>query len=108
MGLLPRSSSQPQLHQSMKIRRSSSVNLRRPGSYSAYGAPSSSPSYARIKIISFYLIVFASGCCMTAWLLSLSPQSQLERSTGSRLTVLVKPGHSVSRRSLYTAGSGGE
>uniref|UniRef100_A0A383W2H7 O-fucosyltransferase family protein n=1 Tax=Tetradesmus obliquus TaxID=3088 RepID=A0A383W2H7_TETOB len=44
---------------------------------------------------------------MTAWLLSLSPQSQLERSTGSRLTVLVKPGDSVSRRSLYTAGSGG-
>ena len=80
------------------------LNRRHP---SSYGQSGSGQSSSRIRVISFYLIVFASGCCMTAWLLSLSPQSQLERSTGSRLTVLVKPGDSVSRRSLYTAGSGG-
>eukprot|EP00879_Flechtneria_rotunda_P013450 GHRR01014043.1.p1 GENE.GHRR01014043.1~~GHRR01014043.1.p1 ORF type:complete len:592 (+),score=161.63 GHRR01014043.1:229-2004(+) len=106
--IISRSASQPALlnGSSMKIRRNSSVNLRRP--YSAYGQPLPSPQWSRFRVILFYLVVFASGCCMTAWLLSLSPQSQLETSAAAtRLSVLVKPGDSVSRRGLYTAGTAG-
>lgn len=102
---------------SMKTRRTSSVNSKRGSHAGAWdrgggGLPSSASLLAgssRISLAAFYLVVFASGCAMTAWLLSLSPQGALERGpAGARLAVLVKPGgESVSRRSLYTAGSGG-
>ncbi len=102
---------------SMKIRRSSSVNIKRGSHAGAWerggGLPGAGASAlagsSRLSLAAFYLVVFASGCFMTAWLLSLSPQGALERGpAGARLAVLVKPGgESVSRRSLYTAGSGG-
>lgn len=80
-----------------------------------YYVPQSSLGYwYRLRVLSFYFVVFTSGCAMTAYLLSLSPQPQLERSVAaSRLSMLVpKPDINtasvVSRRGLYTSDTGGK
>jgi hypothetical protein len=61
---------------------------------------------SRLRVASFYLTVFISGCLLTGFLLSMSPQQSLERSS-SRL-MLQHPAGSVHRRGLYTAGTGGK
>lgn len=111
-GVIGRSSSTPQLH-GMKIRRTNSKSYsgRNLASYVAH------PSYdrtfrdgvslsSRLRVLSFYLTVFISGCLLTGFLLSMSPQQTLERSS-SRL-MLQHPAGTVHRRGLYTAGTGGE
>jgi hypothetical protein len=58
----------------------------------------------RLRLLSFYLTVFISGCLLTGFLLSLSPQQQLER-TSAR--VMLQHTGAGGRRGLY-AGTGGE
>jgi hypothetical protein len=86
---------------SMKIRRTNSVK-----SYSkSYGSYSGQPQpncRGKLRAVSFYLLVFASGCLMTTVLLNLAPQHTLD----TRLKI--QPEHGAgTRRALYTAGTGG-
>lgn len=114
-----KSVSSPNLNGSMKIRRTNSKSYSR-NNLIAYGlgphhdrrdsrdgptAMSHSLS-SRLKVLSFYLTVFISGCLLTGFLLSMSPQQPLERSS-ARL-MLQHPAGTVHRRGLYTAGTGGE
>lgn len=69
----------------------------------------------RLRALSFYLVVFALGCAFSAYLLSLGPQAQLERTTAvTKLSVLVTNPEggaqtaTLSRRGLYTSNTGGE
>jgi hypothetical protein len=80
----------------------------------SYHQASSLSYWYRLRMLSFYFVVFASGCAMTAYLLSLSPQAQLEgAATGTKLSVLSAKssggaGSALSRRGLYTSGTAGE
>lgn len=111
-GLGRKSSSATELSNgSMKIRRnnSKSYSNRSLASYAhPYDrAPRDGYSISsRLRVLSFYLTVFISGCLLTGFLLSMSPQQSLERSS-ARL-MLQHPGGTVHRRGLYTAGTGGE
>lgn len=62
---------------------------------------------SRLRVASFYLTVFISGCLLTGFLLSMSPQQSLERSS-SRLMLQHPAAGTVHRRGLYTAGTGGK
>ena len=79
----------------------------------SYHQVSSLSYWYRLRVLSFYFVVFASGCAMTAYLLSLSPQAQLDGADGTKLSVLSaknsrSTASALSRRGLYTSGTGGE
>lgn len=114
-GLTRKSASETQLNGSMKIRRSNSKSYS--GRNLAASFDRAHPPYdraprtdgyitSRLRVLSFYLIVFISGCLFTGFLLSMSPQQSLERSS-ARL-MLQHPAGAVHRRGLYTAGTGGK
>jgi hypothetical protein len=113
-GLTRKSASETQLNGSMKIRRSNSKSYS--GRNLAASFDRAHPPYdrargdgyitSRLRVLSFYLIVFVSGCLLTGFLLSMSPQQSLERSS-ARL-MLQHPAGTIHRRGLYTAGTGGK
>lgn len=63
--------------------------------------------WGRLRVLSFYLTVFISGCLLTGFLLSLSPQTQLER-TPARVMLAQHPAGALHRRGLYTASTSGK
>jgi hypothetical protein len=114
MPQIHRSSSQPQLT-SMKIRRTNSASKSYSRNLSSYGVAydrhrEGSFISNRVRVASFYLTVFISGCLVTGFLLSISPQHSLqqsmERSQTSRL-MLQHPAV-MHRKALHTAGAGGK
>jgi hypothetical protein len=78
------------------------------GGNSRGGRPDGAACSSRLRVLSFYLTVFISGCLLAGFLLSLSPQQQLERSSTSRVMLQQRSGGVLARRGLYTAGSAGE
>lgn len=106
--------SSPQLNGSMKIRRTNSKSYSGRNLAQLYVAhhdkrqdsrEATHSLSGRLRVLSFYLTVFISGCLLTGFLLSMSPQQPVERSS-ARL-MLQHPAGTVHRRGLYTAGTGG-
>ena len=98
---------------SMKLRRSPSMKLHKAAQGLGHPMGAPGPGGTTWRVMLLYVVVFTSGCAMTAYLLSLSTGGagyDARSASASRLSALVgsKADAAGSRRGLALSGAPGE